>query len=122
MSEEEIKLDRYAKFRKLGQFQEFVVKGGDWRNALTERSAVRLVWVCGGQAATRVLRFLGCSVGMIGMGFMFREDLLRRRTLGMLGNEGSCMDFFYPLVRAGQLSMLCPSYTSARRRPDPNGA
>lgn len=41
MSEEEIKLDRYAKFRKLGQFQEFVVKGGDWRNALAEREKVR---------------------------------------------------------------------------------
>lgn len=40
MSEEEIKLDRYAKFRKLGQFQEFVVKGGDWRTALAERAAV----------------------------------------------------------------------------------
>ncbi|GLC37743.1 Chromatin assembly factor 1 subunit p50 [Pleodorina starrii] len=39
MSEEEIKLDRYAKFRKLGQFQEFVVKGGDWRNAVAERNA-----------------------------------------------------------------------------------
>ena len=41
MSEEEIKLDRYAKFRKLGMFQEFVVKGGDWKTALAERAEVR---------------------------------------------------------------------------------
>lgn len=40
MSEAEIKLDRYAKFRKLGMFQEYVVKGGDWRGAAAERSAV----------------------------------------------------------------------------------
>ena len=40
MSGEEIQLDRYAKFRKLGQFQEFAVRGGDWRNAIAERSAV----------------------------------------------------------------------------------
>lgn len=40
MSEEEIKLDRYAKFRKLGQFREWVVRGGDWRGAQAERDAV----------------------------------------------------------------------------------
>lgn len=40
MSGEEIKLDRYAKFRKLGQFQEFVVKGGAWKEALAERAGV----------------------------------------------------------------------------------
>lgn len=39
MSGEEIQLDRYAKFRQLGLFQEFIVKGGDWKNALTERAA-----------------------------------------------------------------------------------
>lgn len=37
MSGAEIRLDRYAKFRKLGMFQEFVVKGGDWKTALMER-------------------------------------------------------------------------------------
>ncbi len=39
MTGEEIQLDRYAKFRKLGQFQEFAVRGGDWRNAIAERKA-----------------------------------------------------------------------------------
>ena len=42
MSESEIQLDRYAKFRKLGQFREHVVKGGDWRNSDTERANVSL--------------------------------------------------------------------------------
>lgn len=40
MSEEEIKLDRYAKFRRLGRFQEYVVKAGDWRGAEEERADV----------------------------------------------------------------------------------
>mmetsp|Transcript_37782 Transcript_37782/g.95575 ORF Transcript_37782/g.95575 Transcript_37782/m.95575 type:complete len:506 (-) Transcript_37782:966-2483(-) len=39
MSEAEIKLDRYAKFRALGQFREYVVKAGDWRAADKEREA-----------------------------------------------------------------------------------
>mmetsp|Transcript_31817 Transcript_31817/g.70685 ORF Transcript_31817/g.70685 Transcript_31817/m.70685 type:complete len:500 (-) Transcript_31817:1816-3315(-) len=38
MTGEEIQLDRYAKFRQLGMFQEFIVKGGDWKNALAERA------------------------------------------------------------------------------------
>jgi acetyl-CoA carboxylase carboxyl transferase subunit alpha len=42
MSEEEIQLDRYAKFRKLGKFQEYVVKGGQWKDAAKERAEVRL--------------------------------------------------------------------------------
>jgi len=29
---------RYQKFRKLGQFEEWVVRGGDWRNVRSERS------------------------------------------------------------------------------------
>lgn len=37
MSAEEIQLDRYAKFRKLGLFQEFVVKGGDLKAGVAER-------------------------------------------------------------------------------------
>lgn len=41
MSEEEIKLDRYAKFRKLGHFEEFPVLGGLWREARAERAEVR---------------------------------------------------------------------------------
>ena len=40
MTGEEIQLDRYAKFRKLGQFQEFAVRGGDWRKAITDRASV----------------------------------------------------------------------------------
>eukprot|EP00775_Hariotina_reticulata_P012784 gene12784-12912_t len=39
MSEREIQLDRYQKFRKLGQFEEWVVRGGDWRSARNERSS-----------------------------------------------------------------------------------
>ena len=42
MTEEEIKLDRYAKFRKLGQYEEFLVTGGAWKEARAEREAVRL--------------------------------------------------------------------------------
>jgi len=38
MSGEEIMLDRYAKFRKLGMFEEFVVKGGEWKAAREERA------------------------------------------------------------------------------------
>eukprot|EP00878_Enallax_costatus_P001030 GHUV01001165.1.p1 GENE.GHUV01001165.1~~GHUV01001165.1.p1 ORF type:complete len:493 (+),score=148.14 GHUV01001165.1:149-1627(+) len=38
MSEREIQLDRYQKFRKLGQFEEWVVRGADWRNTRSERS------------------------------------------------------------------------------------
>jgi acetyl-CoA carboxylase carboxyl transferase subunit alpha len=30
---------RYAKFRKLGQFEEWVVRGADWRNTRASRSA-----------------------------------------------------------------------------------
>lgn len=40
MTAEQIQLDRYAKFRKLGQFREYVVRGGDWRNADGEREKV----------------------------------------------------------------------------------
>ncbi|MEW5312704.1 MAG: hypothetical protein WDW38_004318 [Sanguina aurantia] len=39
MSGAEIRLDRYAKFRKLGMFREFIVKGGDWKTATAERNA-----------------------------------------------------------------------------------
>jgi acetyl-CoA carboxylase carboxyl transferase subunit alpha len=38
MSEREIQLDRYQKFRKLGQFEEWVVRGADWRNTRSERA------------------------------------------------------------------------------------
>ncbi len=40
MTEEEIKLDRYAKFRKLGQYEEFLVTGGAWKEARAERESV----------------------------------------------------------------------------------
>lgn len=39
MSEREIQLDRYQKFRKLGQFEEWVVRGADWRNVRSERAS-----------------------------------------------------------------------------------
>ncbi|KAJ9533320.1 hypothetical protein QJQ45_026368 [Haematococcus lacustris] len=39
LSAVEIQTDRYAKFRKLGKFQEWVVRGGDWRAANAEREA-----------------------------------------------------------------------------------
>lgn len=38
MSEEEIMLDRYGKFRRLGMFEEFLVFGGKWREAREERA------------------------------------------------------------------------------------
>jgi hypothetical protein len=42
MSEEEIKLDRYAKFRKLGDYADYPVVGGMWREAREERANVSL--------------------------------------------------------------------------------
>jgi acetyl-CoA carboxylase carboxyl transferase subunit alpha len=48
MSEREIQLDRYQKFRKLGQFEEWVVRGGDWRNTRAERSAATGVQTAAG--------------------------------------------------------------------------
>lgn len=39
MSEEDIKADRYNKFRKLGEFREFLVEGGNWQAADDRRSA-----------------------------------------------------------------------------------
>lgn len=41
LSEEEIKLDRYAKFRALGHYEEFPVIGGQWQQARLDRAAVR---------------------------------------------------------------------------------
>ena len=40
MTEEEIKVDRYAKFRRLGMFEEYIVRGGDRAGALEERRAL----------------------------------------------------------------------------------
>lgn len=40
LSPSEIRLDRYAKFRKLGMFEEFLVRGGQWREARAARAAV----------------------------------------------------------------------------------
>lgn len=39
-SEDEIKLDRYAKFRKLGDYADYPVVGGLWREAREERAKV----------------------------------------------------------------------------------
>lgn len=40
-TEEQIKADRYAKFRKLGQFREYLVEGGDWKSADARREAAQ---------------------------------------------------------------------------------
>lgn len=48
MSEEEIMLDRYAKFRKLGQFREFAVRGGQWKEAERQRSEATGVYTKAG--------------------------------------------------------------------------
>ena len=40
LTEEEIKLDRYAKFRALGQFEEHLVPGGQWRETRASRAKV----------------------------------------------------------------------------------
>lgn len=39
MSEEDIKTDRYNKFRKLGEFREYLVEGGNWQGADERRSS-----------------------------------------------------------------------------------
>ena len=46
LSAEEIRLDRYAKFRKLGQYEEFLVQGGQWRDAREQRAQVGLQHDC----------------------------------------------------------------------------
>lgn len=46
MSEEEIKLDRYAKFRALGQFEEFLVPGGQWRETRASRAKAGSCCLC----------------------------------------------------------------------------
>lgn len=43
MDPEAIKLDRYAKFRKIGQYEEFLVRGGKWKEARKLRKEVRSV-------------------------------------------------------------------------------
>ena len=40
MDTEAIKLDRYAKFRKIGQYEEFLVRGGKWQEARKARKEV----------------------------------------------------------------------------------
>ena len=70
MSENEIKLDRYAKFRALGQFREYVVKGGDWRRTGEERAAVS---VC---ACVRACVFALCYAKFYALG-QFREYVVK---------------------------------------------
>ena len=41
MHPDDIRLDRYAKFRKLGQYEEYAVKGGKWLEARKARKEVR---------------------------------------------------------------------------------
>ena len=53
MHPDDIKLDRYAKFRKLGQYEEYAVKGGKWREARKARKEVRLLLSCPPQAPPR---------------------------------------------------------------------
>ena len=45
-SEDEIKLDRYAKFRKLGDYADYPVVGGLWREARDERAKVNVAHIC----------------------------------------------------------------------------
>lgn len=40
MDASEIKLDRYAKFRRLGRYEEFLVAGGQWAEARQQRENV----------------------------------------------------------------------------------
>jgi len=42
MDPEDIKLDRYAKFRRIGQYEEYLVRGGQWKEAQKARREVRL--------------------------------------------------------------------------------
>jgi acetyl-CoA carboxylase carboxyl transferase subunit alpha len=42
MSAEDIKLNRYAKFRALGQFEEWLVPGGRWKETREERKRIAL--------------------------------------------------------------------------------
>ena len=46
MDEADIKLDRYAKFRKIGQYEEFLVSGGKYREAKKARTEVILSPPC----------------------------------------------------------------------------
>jgi hypothetical protein len=39
MPEDDIKADRYNKFRKLGEFREYLVEGGNWSAADERRNA-----------------------------------------------------------------------------------
>jgi hypothetical protein len=41
MSEDDIKADRYFKFRKLGEFRDFLVEGGDWKSADERRAGAK---------------------------------------------------------------------------------
>lgn len=40
LSEDEVRLDRYAKFRALGQYEEYLVPGGQWRETRAARDKV----------------------------------------------------------------------------------
>ena len=40
LSEEEVRLDRYAKFRALGQYEEYLVPGGQWKETRAARDKV----------------------------------------------------------------------------------
>lgn len=48
MSEREIQLDRYAKFRRLGQFEEWAVKGSRWKETREARAAASGVTTAAG--------------------------------------------------------------------------
>jgi hypothetical protein len=39
-TENEIKVDRYNKFRKLGEYRDFIVKGGKWEEAEARRASM----------------------------------------------------------------------------------
>ena len=57
MDEADIKLDRYAKFRKNGQYEEFLVSGGKYREAKKARTEVILSPPCS-STKFQFLRFL----------------------------------------------------------------
>ena len=46
LSEDDVRLDRYAKFRALGQYEEYLVPGGQWRETRAARDKVCAERLC----------------------------------------------------------------------------
>jgi hypothetical protein len=99
MTEEELLVDRYNRFRKIGEYREFLVKGARVEEAEARRRAAKGVYTKSGHWAE--VRFTGhvcnnflCPI----VGGMLREDLhkcagnidrcnLPRQTGGVLSSE-----------------------------------